>query len=156
MWSKWNCSSYSCNSFILSLCCLGSVSASAGFFDFTTLSCLDTWLVGLICVCSVTELCSTLCNPMDCSPQGSYVHGIFQARILEWVAIFRSRLSSQPMDWSCISCVSGTRRQSLYHCHLGSPWLVLLGDCILMISPTSFKLLFLKWNFKIHKALVPW
>ena len=35
----------------------------------------------------VAQLCLTLCNPMDCSPPGSSVHGIFQARILEWVAI---------------------------------------------------------------------
>ena len=40
-----------------------------------------------VCVCSVTQLCLTLCDPMDCSLPGSSVHGIFQARILEWVAI---------------------------------------------------------------------
>ena len=39
-------------------------------------------------------LSPTLCNPMDCSPSGSSVHGIFQARILEWVAISFSRESS--------------------------------------------------------------
>ena len=45
-----------------------------------------------VCVCVyvcvlVTQSCLTLCNPTDCSPPGSSVHGIFQARILEWVAI---------------------------------------------------------------------
>ena len=35
----------------------------------------------------VTQLCSTLCNLVDCSPPGSSVHGVFQARVLEWVAI---------------------------------------------------------------------
>ena len=35
----------------------------------------------------VAQSCPTLCNPMDCSPPGSSVHGIFQARVLEWVAI---------------------------------------------------------------------
>ena len=40
----------------------------------------------------------TLCHPVDCSPSGSSVHGIFQARILEWVAISFSRGSSQPRD----------------------------------------------------------
>ena len=35
----------------------------------------------------ITQLCPTLCNPMDCSPPGSSVHGILQARILEWAAI---------------------------------------------------------------------
>ena len=39
------------------------------------------------CCCSITMLCPTLCDPMDCSPSGSSVHGILQARILEWVAI---------------------------------------------------------------------
>ena len=42
----------------------------------------------------VAQLCPTLCNPMDCSLQGSSVHGIFQARVLEWVAISFSRGSS--------------------------------------------------------------
>ena len=45
----------------------------------------------------VAQLCQTLCDPMDCNPPSSSVHGIFQARILEWVAISFSRASSQPM-----------------------------------------------------------
>ena len=49
----------------------------------------------------------TLCNPMDCSPPCSSVHGIPQARILEWVAISSSRGSSWPWDWTCISCLAG-------------------------------------------------
>ena len=44
----------------------------------------------------VAQLCPTLCNPMDCSPRGSSVHGILQARILEWVAVPFSRGSSRP------------------------------------------------------------
>ena len=44
--------------------------------------------------CSVTQSCPSLCDPMDCSPLGSFVHGIFQARILEWVATSSSRGSS--------------------------------------------------------------
>ena len=44
----------------------------------------------------VTQSCPTLCNPTDCSPPGFSVHGIFQARILEWVAISFSRGSSKP------------------------------------------------------------
>ena len=40
------------------------------------------------------QLCPALCNPMDCSPPGSSVHGIFQARTLEWVAMPSSRGSS--------------------------------------------------------------
>ena len=41
----------------------------------------------------VVQLCPTLSNPMDCSPQGSFVHGIFQARVLEWVAIAFSSIA---------------------------------------------------------------
>ena len=48
--------------------------------------------------CFVARSCPTLCNPMDCSPPGSSVHGIFQARILEWVAISFSKGPSQPME----------------------------------------------------------
>ena len=54
-------------------------------------------------------LCPTLCNPMDCSPPGSPVHGIFQARVLEWIAISSSS-SSQPRDQTHVSpnsCIAG-------------------------------------------------
>ena len=51
--------------------------------------------------------CLTLCEPMDCSLQGSSVHGISQARILEWVAIPFSRGSSWPKDWTWVSCIAG-------------------------------------------------
>ena len=46
-------------------------------------------------------------QPMDCSPPSSSVHGIFQARLLEWVAISFSRGSSQPRDWTWVSCTAG-------------------------------------------------
>ena len=46
----------------------------------------------------VIQLCPTLCDPMDCSLPGSFVHGILQARILKWVAMPSSRGSSQPRD----------------------------------------------------------
>ena len=55
----------------------------------------------------VAQSCPTLCNPMDCSPPGSSVHGIFQARILEWVAISFSRRSSWPRDWTQVSRIVG-------------------------------------------------
>ena len=51
----------------------------------------------------VTQSCPTLCGPMDCSPPGSSVHGILQARILEWVAISFWGGSSQPKDWIRVS-----------------------------------------------------
>ena len=49
----------------------------------------------------------TLCNPMDHSPPGSSVHGILQARILEWVAIPFSRESFQPRNQIWVSCIAG-------------------------------------------------
>ena len=57
------------------------------------------------CCCSVIKLCPTFCNPMDYSPPGSCVHGVFQARILEWVAISFCRGPSRTRDWTCVSCV---------------------------------------------------
>ena len=59
----------------------------------------------LVCVCSLS--CVWLCDAMDCSPPGSSIHGIFQARVLEWVAIFFSRRSSRPRDRTRVSCIPG-------------------------------------------------
>ena len=56
----------------------------------------------------VAQLCPTLCNPMAYSLPGSSIHGIFQARRLEWVAISFSR-SSQPRDWIWVSHILGRR-----------------------------------------------
>ena len=55
----------------------------------------------------VAQSCPTLCDPVDCSLPGSSVHGILQARILEWVAISFSRGSSQPRDQSQVSRIAG-------------------------------------------------
>ena len=57
-------------------------------------------------VSSVPQLCPTLCNPMDCILPSSSVHGIFQARVLEWIAISFSRGSSQPRDQTLVSCIA--------------------------------------------------
>ena len=57
--------------------------------------------------CLVAKLCLTLCDPMDCSPPGSSVHGILQARILGWVATPFSRGSSWPRDQAHISQLAG-------------------------------------------------
>ena len=60
----------------------------------------------LFCCCSLTaHLCPTLCDPIDCSPPGSPVRGIFQARILKWVAISSCRRSSLPRDQTHVSCI---------------------------------------------------
>ena len=53
-----------------------------------------------------TQLCPTLCNPMDCSLPGSSVRGILQAKIPEWVAIPFSRGSSQPRDRTQVSHIA--------------------------------------------------
>ena len=55
----------------------------------------------------VTQLCPRLCNPMDYSLPGSSVHGILQARILEWIAISFSGGSSWPRDRTQVSCIAG-------------------------------------------------
>ena len=55
----------------------------------------------------VAQSCPTLCDPMDCSPPGSFVHGAFQARNLEWVAISFSRGSFWPRDQTQVSCIVG-------------------------------------------------
>ena len=71
----------------------------------------------------VAQSYSALCNPMDCSPPGSSVHGILQARILEWIAISFSRGSSWPRDRTHVSCVSCMSRQTL--CRLNHKEMVL-------------------------------
>ena len=53
-----------------------------------------------MCACSVAQSCLTLCDPVDCNPLDFSVHGISQARILEWVAISFSKGSFQPRDWT--------------------------------------------------------
>ena len=75
----------------------------------------------------------TLCVPMDCSLPGSSVRGIFQARVLEWVAIFFSRESSQPRDGTRVSSIIGrlftvwaTReapKQNVVYTYNGMEWL---------------------------------
>ena len=63
----------------------------------------------------VTQSCPTLCNPIDHSLPGSAVHGIFQARVLEWVAVSFSRGSSRPRDQTQVSSIVGRRFYCLSH-----------------------------------------
>ena len=69
-------------------------------------------LIHFLPACMFTHV--QLCDPMECSPPGSSVHGIFQARILKWVAISSSREPSRPRDQTCVSCVSFIGRWILY------------------------------------------
>ena len=61
------------------------------------------------------QSCPILCDPVDCSPPGSSVHGVFQEWILEWVAISFSRGYCRPRDRTLISCISYFGRRILYH-----------------------------------------
>ena len=73
----------------------------------------------------VAQSCPTLCDPMECSLSGSSVHGIFQARVLEWGAISFSGGSSQPRNWTRVPRIAGRRftiwaiREALNHTLFG-------------------------------------
>ena len=100
------------------------------------------WFVNYLvasCESEVTHLCPTLCDPMDCSLPGSSVHGIFQVRILEWVAIFFSRASSRPRDRTQVSCIVG-RPFNLWATR-ESQWL-LVGMCLNLLWNISLIHLF--------------
>ena len=77
-------------------------------FVFSIFSCV------YVCVCA--QSCPTLWDPVHYNPPGSSVHGIFQARILDWLAVSYSRASFQTKGWTHLSGVSCTGRQILYHC----------------------------------------
>ena len=78
-------------------------------------------LVQLINMCVPAQSCLTLCNPMNCGPPASSIHGILQSKVLEWVAISSSRGSSWPRAWTQVSYISFIGRQVLYcQYHLGS------------------------------------
>ena len=68
--------------------------------------CLSLLLLYIYIFLLVSQSCPILCDPMDCSPPGSSVHGILQAKIVEWVAIPSSRGSSQPRDQTQVSCIT--------------------------------------------------
>ena len=93
---------------------LKSPALAAGFF--TTSSTWEEFVLHLYInleTCSVAQSYLTLCNPMDCSPSGSSLHRILQARILEWVAMPSSRRSSWSRDQTCVS-------KCPLHCQAGS------------------------------------
>ena len=79
----------------------------------------------------VAQSCPTLCNPMDCSPPASSVHGILQARILEWVAISFSRGSSRPRDRTQVSRIAGR------HFNL---WATRELNCLITLKETPYPL----------------
>ena len=75
-----------------------------------------------VCAQSLSRVWLWLCIPMDCSLPGFAVHGIFQARILEWFASSYSRGSCWLRDWTYVPCVSCIGGQILYHCATWEPY----------------------------------
>ena len=72
---------------------------------------LNPGFYSLYSICACAQSCPTRCDPMDCSQPGSSAHGIFQARVLEWVAISSSRVCSRPKDQTRVSYIG---RRILY------------------------------------------
>ena len=72
---------------------------------------------------SISQSCLTLWDPLDCSLPGSSIHGIFQARILEWIAISFSRGSSRPSHRIQVSLVAGALFTLYLLSYQGSPWI---------------------------------
>ena len=94
-----------------------------------------------VCVCKVAQSCPTLCDPMDCSLSGSYVHGISQARIMEWVAISFSRESSDP-GTEPVSLMSPLLASGFFTtAPPGKPTWVLVSDSLPPREPESASLL---------------
>ena len=76
------------------------------FWDYSFHVKFDLRVCVCVCVCMYARSCLSLCNPIDCSPPGSSVRGIFQARMLGRVVISSSRYSSQPDDQTHVSSSS--------------------------------------------------
>ena len=80
----------------------------------------------LLCVYVLSHsVMSNLCHMLGCSLPGSFVHRIFQARILEWIAISSSKGSPQPKDWTHVSCLSYIAGRFSTH------WTIRLSHCLL-------------------------
>ena len=119
MKSTWRNPNCKCGSLIENVYVQG-IMVSDMFFKFLPLEVLlhlcKLYTKCCVHACQVASVMSdSFVTPVDCSPPGSSVHGVLQARILECVAISSSRGSSQPRDQSCISFVSCIGRQVLYH-----------------------------------------
>ena len=109
---------------------------------FQGLDCLKTnaWHPTMLCCCcccclwvraTSLQSCVTLCDPVDCSPPGSSVRGILQARILEWDAIPSTRGSFPPRDRTHVSYISCISKWALYHsCHPGCHLIMSSVSCL--------------------------
>ena len=83
------------------------ISPSFSFWMCRKEQCLNSVSLHIICCCLITQSCLTLGDPVVCGPPDSFVHGIPQARILEWVAFSSSRGSFWPRDRTRVSCIAG-------------------------------------------------
>ena len=92
------------------------------------------------------QLCPTLCDPIDCSPPGSSVHGVLQARILEWVAMSSSRGSSRPRDGTGVSYVSCI---NIWFFAISATWEALHNGGGQTVSVSLF---FLSLELEVHRA----
>ena len=99
-----------------------------GYFEFSWVS---LTYIGYM-LCSVTQSCPALCNAVDCSPPVSSVPGIFQVRILKWVAISFLRGSSQPKDWTHVSSLLHLQQIQAQEWHC---WVIIL--CLTLWGPTK-------------------
>ena len=103
--------SFICNTVRFSWDSLRSSIGSPDLLDGFLTLCILKFCLLFVCP---TQSRPTLCDPMDCSPPGFSVHGILQARILDWVAMPFSRRSSQPRDWTQVSLIVGRFFTFLY------------------------------------------
>ena len=123
--ASWGCAGSATGSHRLS-----STAASASLLPWQLTLTRLLWVSRSRAVLGCAELlqsCPILCNPMDCSPPGSSVHGMLQVRILEWVATSSSRGSSPPRDQTCMS--------SLLHWQAGSSLLSPPGKTPILWPP---------------------
>ena len=110
-----------------------------------------------LCVC-VTQLCPTLCNPVDCSLPGFSVHGILQARTLEWVAVYFSRGFSKPRDWTQVSCLAGrlftisATREARVYLYTWSTYVVIILNQVLFCVLWKLSVYTILWS----TSLCPW
>ena len=113
--------------------------------------CFDLWF--FLCsamLSSVTKMCLTLCELMDCNQPGSSVHGVSQARILEWVAISSSRGSFRSKDQTCISCIGRwvLNQGGFFTTEPpGEPWFFLVPLKMMQNTITFFKILVMSTSY---------
>ena len=128
------------------------------FFTWATVGIGIIYFSPCMCSCSVAQLCPTLCNPMDCSQSGSSVQGIFQARVLEWVAISSSKGSSWSRDqthvsWSPVSPVLGGRFFTAEP--LGKPVYMYIFICVCIHIHIYIYMHMHNWR-RTHSSVLAW